>query len=1762
MKKTKTSLFHSGLALLLCISMLIGSTFAWFSDSISSGKNIITAGNLDLEMYWTDDLDSGEWHNVEENGHNTIFNYDNWEPGYTDVKYIKLVNAGDLALNYKLSLTPQNGVGKLAEVINVYFAEGGVAVEQRSDLQSLRSIGLLDNVLNGGATADGTLLSADQYSPLHPSGEIVMTVAMNMLTTAGNEYQNEDAGEFSITALATQAPFETDSFGSDYDSNAKYPAVLNSDSASATVNPVNGKVPAGGVALTGGNISAFVPEGVVLENGTTKLTLTVTPLKNTTSDITVVNGEILIPVDVHIDGVADGNTVPIIVDLGEVLPKYLNMGNYHLYHVENGANSVMTLVADASALTAHNTFTYDPLTGEVSVAMASFSEVTMLADTAAKWDGKEDDSWYDVAKTELQIANADQLYSFAKIVGGMADGTTQDSFKNKTVKLLSDINLNHGTVVDDGIKRIFYPVGYYNTDNGVYTDKDKYDDKTNIAISSGFKTFEGTFDGNGHTISNVYQNTWEMKGDHDWYAAEDQHYRDGMGIFGRVYGGTIKNLTVDNFESDGEITTTGVVAAYADFGATFENIAITNCNPRVYNIGNGGIVGCVGWYTKGVTDKKVTFKNITVDNSNKISALWGSYDVPCGGIVGQYYPTSGQSSYNYPANPGIHFENCHAAAQMDVNNDVCGNYQYYAYRYAGMLIGSVRENETIDGHVYPKMDGITAEKCTVHFGTWNDYYYCEFEKNGHPSYSGPDDYKFSRVPHSELNFTDFDSNEKINTIEERNSVTGCKHVHTAAENNQAVYLPFNNLVTGYGWGVTTKVVGDMEGVTILDREEANSVEKFETKFTGDFLYRVGNQNTISVGSLFKYKGTILAKDQNGSGVVVSVEKVDESMTVGGTFTANTSDWTKGTIQFSGTGVVKVTIQDYNFCKPTVLYLEVVEAKNTTTATSAKTNNVVLLNDCGFSSLEVSGGYTLYGNGFTMTCSSDSYAKDRTYSFVELNGGTLDNVQIVVPNFSHAIMYEKNKSENNNDTDGDGRYKNIKSAIKVTATSTITNSYISGGRAAIYAIAGTLNIKNTTIYGGAVANIQTEKSCNLILEDVTLIQKPIKANVNDTSRTVMGLSVVTMCDSVGEGSKITLKGYLHQYAWGNSDYKQYVPSDAQSVVNQVLSNSDYIHSITYADGITRDSVNLGFVNMPLDLNQAGYQNISNETDLSYDWVKVQTAYIYTYKNTKGTIDAVKSEPTYTANAQGVVLSDINYSDTNENRVFTTTYNETEAMWKSTLKVDVDAGDYTFSFAKLIAQKYGNNLNYQITTKSGATVDKNSTITLNSAVSNVYILTITDNQIYDKNGNKTGETVVYQYMFELLSTKTSLPAPTWTSTTLNGTPYIVVDSKGGDWNCAVPVLDGLEVKYWSKKQNKEIELNLADAISAAGLSNGLQNGSNNTITINVADEYTLQITTTSFKTNDNGKPVVVNGKLYFTVSSSSNYVSTSTTSRTPNISYVFTDANNSDSITLSTSFNVVYATYKGTQYKYSSFCNGKLEEATTGCITEGTLITMADGTQKPVEEIKLGDLVLAFNHETGEFVPTPVIFNTHVNDLEAREYDVLHLEFSNGQKLEIVESHGLFDMTLMKYVYLDYDNYVDFIGHTFFYAGADGASSEDITLENAYVKKEITRIFCPVTYFNMNSIANGFLNAPNSPYGISGPVNYFDYDPDLRYNAEKMQADIEKYGLYTYDDFKDYMTEEAFNSSTAIYLKIAEAKGLITYEEIIIVINYLLEGSLIK
>ena len=852
MNHTKKSLFLSAISLLLCVSMLVGTTFAWFTDSVTSSNNLIASGNLDVELEWY--TPDGQWTPV--NSATQVFPEDAlWEPGHTQVVYLRISNQGALALAYRLGVNIVSETGsvnqlgenfRLSEYIEYGVIEG--VSTQYADRQAAIAAVTEPKLICEGFQKPGTLAAGAAHD--------YVAMVVYMPETVGNAANAAtDAAvptiKLGIQLVATQASAESDAFGSDYDQGAELPAFDNSAISVSVADKVQGGILTEDVSMTNesGTLLATVPAGTKVAEGANRLTLTVSRMDATGSNITLQENESLQALDVHIEGLAADNTTPVGITMKEAMDVGLNIGNYSLYHVENGATVSMTPLA-AGETPVHNSFVYDPATGDVVLHMASFSEVSIIAQPA-KWNGNRDYSWYTGKSDFYTIANADQLAGLSAIVGGM-DDRTADSFAGKTITLVADINIDD---LADENNMVFYPIGYYNSD-GTY-------ERTNRAITSGFRTFEGTFNGNGHTVSNFYQNTWEMKGDHNWYDATLQYYRDGMGLFGRVYGGTVKNLTVHNFSSDGEIATTGVIAAYADHGATFENIAITNCNPRVYNIGNGGIVGVVGWYNKDVTDVPVTFRNITVDNSNKISALWGSWDVSCGGLVGTYYPTSGQTSAGSPANAGIRMENCHVGAQIDVYNDVCANYQYYAYRYSGMLIGSVYENEIIDGHEYPKMAGITAENCTVHFGTWNDYYYCELVDNSTASYTH--DYQMSRlqeikaingttityldgttgtVPASgRANYVivDYSKGHDTENATCYHFLNGKAWDHAEGgketidgkevlkEDKQHIYLEFNNLVTGNGWGVTSKYIGELAGVTILDRTTADSVDKFKGK---------------------------------------------------------------------------------------------------------------------------------------------------------------------------------------------------------------------------------------------------------------------------------------------------------------------------------------------------------------------------------------------------------------------------------------------------------------------------------------------------------------------------------------------------------------------------------------------------------------------------------------------------------------------------------------------------------------------------------------------------------------------------------------------------------------------------------------------------------------------------------------------------------------------------------------------------------------------
>ena len=217
-KSTKRALLMSALSILLCVSMLIGTTYAWFTDSVTSAGNIIKSGTLDVEMYWAEgekDVpaeDSADWKDASTT---KIFDYDKWEPGYVAVRHIKIANEGTLALKYQLKIIADGEVSELADVIDVYFVDPAAKVADRTALTDANKVDTLTNVLAGmPANMSGELLE-DEYA--------TVTIALKMQESAGNEYQDKSIGaDFAVMLFATQLTSEKDSFDDQYDAGAKY----------------------------------------------------------------------------------------------------------------------------------------------------------------------------------------------------------------------------------------------------------------------------------------------------------------------------------------------------------------------------------------------------------------------------------------------------------------------------------------------------------------------------------------------------------------------------------------------------------------------------------------------------------------------------------------------------------------------------------------------------------------------------------------------------------------------------------------------------------------------------------------------------------------------------------------------------------------------------------------------------------------------------------------------------------------------------------------------------------------------------------------------------------------------------------------------------------------------------------------------------------------------------------------------------------------------------------------------------------------------------------------------------------------------------------------------------------------------------------------------------------------------------------------------------------------------------------------------------
>lgn len=228
------------------------------------------------------------------------------------------------------------------------------------------------------------------------------------------------------------------------------------------------------------------------------------------------------------------------------------------------------------------------------------------------------------------------------------------------------------------------------------------------------------------------------------------------------------------------------------------------------------------------------------------------------------------------------------------------------------------------------------------------------------------------------------------------------------------------------------------------------------------------------------------------------------------------------------------------------------------------------------------------------------------------------------------------------------------------------------------------------------------------------------------------------------------------------------------------------------------------------------------------------------------------------------------------------------------------------------------------------------------------------------------------------------------------------------------------------------------------------------------------------------------------------------------------------------------------------------ANVSCFTSDTLITLADGSQKRVDELKGSEKLLVWNHHTGKFEASSIsIFAEH--DKHNIYHNVLTLIFSNNHNLKIIGEHALFNATLNKYVDINVENIDNYIGHEFIFNNNLTISKTIlISYEN---KKEYTKAWGITSDVSISCFANGFLQA--NPFN-TGALNAFDIDKETLMYIN-VQDDINKYGLYTYDEFKDYISYYEFNALKLKYFKISINKGYITNEEILFILTYLKEHS---
>ena len=621
-KSTKRALLGSVMAMVLCLAMLVGATFAWFTDTASTGVNKIQAGNLDvaLEMQNAD----GKWVSAEGKTLDFVKAADAkgeailWEPGCTyELPALRIRNNGNLALKYKVIITGINGSAKLNTVIDWTIGDVAMGAEQH--------------------------LAAGESN--------AFTIKGHMWESAGNEYMNESIDGIAITVVATQNTVESDSFNNTYDANATYPvvAVANVNTNGDTVlkdkeedHTIQVTVPAGALdegvqSLKLEVVKSATPAGVEVASTESSQSYEVT-MKDQSGNAVSTNGTLM--------------TVEMNVGKNRTALK--------LYH--DGEK----MTKDSGTLTdAADHYVYDAATGYVTMKVSHFSPFTAVF-ARDYWTDHAADGYatpVDTANKVVTVASAEELALFAKEVTD--DGKNYSGY---TLNLANDVDLGEylwkpingykrlsGIVVNGNGHTIrnmkvrgctnssVYGAGFIGDINGAVTVKDiAFDGADVFFVNYAKPQFAGNVGGVvlGYTYGTTLFENVNVTNSSIW----------GFGKIGILLGmgadPGVKVTFKDCVSKNNTIHAAydmGGLAGMIQRGNGVDNASVENCT--VENI-------TVDYYEECVdVQGKATLKENDKNGADVIKEVSGKYWVNGGyywGGYADYYVSYGDSSYDAP----------------------------------------------------------------------------------------------------------------------------------------------------------------------------------------------------------------------------------------------------------------------------------------------------------------------------------------------------------------------------------------------------------------------------------------------------------------------------------------------------------------------------------------------------------------------------------------------------------------------------------------------------------------------------------------------------------------------------------------------------------------------------------------------------------------------------------------------------------------------------------------------------------------------------------------------------------------------------------------------------------------------------------------------------------------------------------------------------------------------------------------------------------